>query len=134
MKKTFYIVIAILFVFFMAVNYLTSENESILSTANESTIPSDNKTKISSVSNPLSITERNEKLIGLCKSVSGTIDADVRGDILTVQFSTVAPEEAQKIAQGILSTIKQSHENDHIKTVMVCDIDYKLLGYAGAKK
>jgi hypothetical protein len=92
------------------------------------------ETKTTPISSGLTLSERNEKLIGLCKSVNGTIDADVRGDILTVQFSTVEPEEAQKIAQGIFSTIKRSPENDHIKTVMVCDIDYKLLGYAGAKK
>jgi hypothetical protein len=105
------------------------------------TIPDASKENIgieentSPVSRPiLSLSERNEKLIGLCKSVDGTIDADVRGDILTVQFASVEPAEAQKIAEGILGTIKRVAENEHIKTVMVCDINYKLLGYAGDKK
>jgi hypothetical protein len=82
----------------------------------------------------LSISERNEKLIAATKSVEGTLNADVYKDILTVQFSSVEPEEAQKIAEGIFNEIKKYKENEHIKTVMVCDINYKLLGYAGAKK
>ena len=82
----------------------------------------------------LSIADRNEKLIAATKSVEGTLNADVYKDILTVQFSSVEPEEAQKIAEGIFNEIKKYKENEHIKTVMVCDINYKLLGYAGAKK
>ncbi len=82
----------------------------------------------------LSITERNEKLIAATKSVEGTLNADVYKDILTVQFLSAEPEEAQKIAEGIFNEIKKYKENEHIKTVMVCDINYKLLGYAGAKK
>lgn len=82
----------------------------------------------------LSISERNEKLIAATKSVEGTLNADVYKDILTVQFSSVEPEEAQKIAEGIFNEIKKHKENEHIKTVMICDINYKLLGYAGAKK
>ncbi len=82
----------------------------------------------------LSIADRNEKLIAATKSVEGTLNADVYKDILTVQFSSVEPEEAQKIAEGIFNEIKKYKENEHIKTVMVCDKDYKLLGYAGKKK
>lgn len=82
----------------------------------------------------LTISERNEKLIAATKSVEGTLNADVYKDILTVQFSSVEPEEAQKIAEGIFNEIKKYKDNEHIKTVMVCDIDYKLLGYAGKKK
>ena len=82
----------------------------------------------------LSISERNEKLIAATKSVEGTLNADIYKDILTVQFSSVEPEEAQKIAEGIFNEIKKNKDNEHIKTVMVCDKDYKLLGYAGKKK
>lgn len=82
----------------------------------------------------LSIFKRKEKLILATKSVGGTLNADVYKDILTVQFSSVEPEEAQKIAEGIFNEIKKYKENEHIKTVMVCDINYKLLGYAGKKK
>lgn len=82
----------------------------------------------------LSIAQRNEKLIAATKSVEGTLNADVYKDILTVQFSSVEPEEAQKIAEGIFNEIKKYKENVHIKTVMVCDKNYKLLGYAGKKK
>jgi hypothetical protein len=82
----------------------------------------------------LSITERNEKLITACKSTPGTINADVYKDILTIQVTSVEPEEAQKIAEGIFNEVKKYKENEHIKTIMVCDINYKLLGYAGAKK
>lgn len=106
----------------------------VVDTSARTADPKVSERNTTTISSGLTLAERNEKLIGLCKSVSGTIDADVRGDILTVQFSSVEPDEAQKIAQGIFTTIKRSPENDHIKTVMVCDIDYKLLGYAGAKK
>lgn len=85
-------------------------------------------------SSTLTLSERNEKLIEACKSTPGTINADVYKDILTVQVTSVEPEEAQKIAEGIFNEVKKYKENEHIKTVMVCDINYKLLGYAGAKK
>ena len=85
-------------------------------------------------SSTLTLSERNEKLIAATKSVEGTLNADVYKDILTVQFLSAEPEEAQKIAEGIFNEIKKHKENEHIKTVMVCDINYKLLGYAGAKK
>lgn len=136
MKKTLYIIVGIFLVGFLFTNYLTSDNESsIISDEKENLAQPTNKTDSPNFSNTvLSIEERNEKLISAIKSTEGTLDADVRKDILTVQVLSVEPEEAQKIAEGILNQIKKYKENEHIKTVMVCDLNYKLLGYAGAKK
>lgn len=77
--------------------------------------------------------ERNKKLISAFKDMPQTIDADVYKDILTIRVTIVTKGEAQKIADGIFEQIKKYPENDHIKTVMVVDAKYILLGYAGKK-
>lgn len=81
----------------------------------------------------LSITKKNEKLISAFKDMPQTIDADVYKSTLTVRVTLIDKEEAQKLAEGIFSQTKKYPENNHIKTVMVVDANYILLGYAGKK-
>ena len=97
----------------------------ILSCKNSTNSESDNQINESSIS------ERNEKLITATKNVEGIYNADVKDDILTVQVILITKKEAQKMANGIFQMIKKYEDNAHIKTVIVCDLDFKLLGYAG---
>ena len=77
--------------------------------------------------------ENNEKLISAFKDMPQTLDADVHKDILTIRVTIIEKAEAQKVAEGIFSEIKKYPENYYIKTVMVVDASYNLLGYAGKK-
>ena len=77
--------------------------------------------------------ENNEKLISAFKDMPQTLDADVYKDILTIRVTIIEKAEAQKVAEGIFSEIKKYPENYYIKTVMVVDADYNLLGYASKK-
>ena len=67
------------------------------------------------------------------KDMPQTLDADVHKDILTIRVTIIEKAEAQKVAEGIFSEIKKYPENYYIKTVMVVDASYNLLGYAGKK-
>lgn len=132
MKKTLFIYLLISLV--SCKNVAENEDVDTIASAIDSTAIAVDTIVPTTISSGLTLAERNEKLITAIKNTEGTLDADVRKDILTVQVLSVEPEEAQKIATGILNEIKKYKENEHIKTVMVCDIDYKLLGYAGDKK
>jgi uncharacterized protein YcfL len=76
----------------------------------------------------ISKSESDQKLIEVCKNMDGIVDADIKDDILTVR-ANISKNEAQKLSDGMLSEIKKY--NDYIKTVMVVDLEYQLLGYSG---
>lgn len=92
------------------------------------TTETENKTTTSYES---SHSENNEKLISAFKDMPETLGADVYKDILTIRVTSSSKEEAQKVAQGIFSEIKKYPDNYYIKTVMVVDANYAILGYAG---
>lgn len=89
--------------------------------------------KTSTTSYESTHSENNEKLISAFKDMPQTLDADVYKDILTIRVTNIEKAEAQKVAEGIFSEIKKYPENYYIKTVMVVDAGYNLLGYAGKK-
>lgn len=76
----------------------------------------------------MSKSESDQKLIEVCEKMDGIVDADIKDDILTVR-SNISKIEAQKLSDGMLSEIKKY--NNDIKTVMVVDLEYQLLGYSG---
>lgn len=76
----------------------------------------------------MSKSESDQKLIEVCKNMDGIVDADIKDDILTVR-ANISKNEAQKLSDGMLSEIKKY--NDYIKTVMVVDLEYQILGYSG---
>jgi hypothetical protein len=57
------------------------------------------------------------------------LDSDIKDDILTIKVRYSSKEEAQLTAEGMLTEVKKY--NNHINTVIICDINYKMLGYAG---
>ena len=78
----------------------------------------------------MSKSESDQKLIDVCESMDGIVDADIKDDILTVR-ANISKIEAQKLSDGMLSEIKKY--NNDINTVMVVDLEYQLLGYSGEK-
>jgi|APTNR8051073442_1049403.scaffolds.fasta_scaffold98342_1 uncharacterized protein YcfL len=76
----------------------------------------------------MSKSESDQKLIEVCKNMDGIVDADIKDDILTVR-ANISKNEAQKLSDGMLSEIKKY--NEYIKTVMVVDLEYQILGYSG---
>ena len=76
----------------------------------------------------MSKAESDQKLIDVCENMNGILDADIKDDILTVK-ANISKEEAQKLSDGMLSQVRKY--NQDINTVIVCDIEYKVLGYSG---
>lgn len=111
----------------MIINSLSGESNSNPETENTY------RENTNSTNSELTITAKNDKLISAFKDMPQTLDADVYKDILTIRVTSSSKEEAQKVAQGIFSEIKKYPENYYIKTVMVVDANYILLGYAGKK-
>lgn len=85
-------------------------------------------TEESAVTPTMSKSESDQKLIDVCKSMDGILDADIKDDILTVK-ANISKEEAQKLSDGMLSEVRKYNQN--INTVIVCDIGYNVLGYSG---
>ena len=79
-------------------------------------------------SSTMSKSDSDQKLIDVCKSMEGILDADIKDDILTVK-ANMSKDEAQKLSDGMLREVKKYNPN--INTVIVCDIGYKLLGHSG---
>lgn len=76
----------------------------------------------------MSKSESDQKLIEVCENMDGIVDADIKDDILTVK-ANISKNEAQKLSDGMLSEITKY--NNDIKTVMVVDLEYQILGYSG---
>lgn len=92
-----------------------------------------NSSEIEAVDNEVTMpimskSESNQKLIDACERMDGILDADIKDDILTIK-SKISKVEAQKLSDGMLSEIRKYNQN--IKTVIVCDIEYNMLGYSG---
>lgn len=75
------------------------------------------------------IKEKNRKLIEACNNMESFLDSDIKDDILTIKVKYTSKNEAQLIADGMLKEVKKY--NNHINTVIICDVDYEILGYAG---
>lgn len=76
----------------------------------------------------MSKSESNQKLIDICESIDGVVQADVKDDILTVR-ANISKIEAQKLGNGMLNEIKKYRQD--INTVIVCDVKFKVLSYSG---
>lgn len=75
------------------------------------------------------IAEKNRKLIEACNSMDSFLDSDIKDDILTIKINYSSKSEAQSMADGMLKEVKKY--NNHINTVVICDVEYNILGYAG---
>jgi hypothetical protein len=78
----------------------------------------------------MSKSDSDQKLIEVCENMDGVVNADIKDDTLTVR-ANISKIEAQKLSDGMLSEIKKF--NQDIKTVIVVDLEYQLLGYSGKK-
>lgn len=76
----------------------------------------------------ISKSESDQKLIEVCENMDGVVDADIKDDILTVR-ANISKNEAQILSDGMFSEITKY--NNDIKTVMVVDLEYQILGYSG---
>jgi hypothetical protein len=123
MKKNIFIMLIVFTVISCKDNY-EDENEIIESVENITVSASDTlpSIKVDVMS------ESNQKLIDICERMEGIVDADIKDDILTIR-GNVSETEAQELGDGMLGEIKKYNKN--IKTVIVCDLNYKILGYSG---
>lgn len=76
----------------------------------------------------MSKSESDRKLIEICKNMDGVVDADIKDDKLSLR-ANISRIEAQKLSDGMLKEIGKY--NQDIKTVIIFDLDYDLVGYSG---
>lgn len=74
--------------------------------------------------------EDKQKLIEVCQSLDGVVDADILDDILTIR-ANISEIEGQKLSVQMLDEINKYDLG--IKSVIVLNLNYELVGHSGAK-